>query len=357
MTVDVQSVTAGATILLPDAPPVTGLRFRHYRGPQDHAEMARVANASWADDGETRVQSAEELDNEYANPVNMDPYQDVIVAEVDGTVVGFGRVDWVNQNWGGRSYGSWGAVDPAWRRRGIGRALMRHNERRLHQIGDAQSYDGPRWLTTWGSDQNAGLRALVEQEGFVAVRHFFLMVRPNLYEIPDVPLPTGIEVHPIVNAQLRQVFDADVEAFQDHWGGVENSDENFKRWIGAPRFDPSLIVIGWDGDQIAGGVVNGIYDAENERLGIKRGFLDSVFTRRAWRRRGLARALISRSLVLLRERGMTMAALGVDASNPSAALPLYQSCGFEAAEADTAYRKPWDPAKGREWEQVNEPAF
>ena len=50
-------------------------------------------------------------------------------------------------------------------------------------------------------------------------------------------------------------------------------------------------------------------------------------------------------------------ALGVDASNPNAALPLYESCGFAAAERDTAYRKPWDPAVGSEWEVLEEPAL
>ena len=73
----------------------------------------------------------------------------------------------------------------------------------------------------------------------------------------------------------------------------------------------------WDGDQVAAGVANAIYPAENESLGTRRGWLDSVFTRRQWRRRGLAEALIVRSLHLLSERGMTTAVLGVDAENPS----------------------------------------
>lgn len=356
MTTSTEPVTLCTVIRLPDAPPIPGLSFRLYRGPEDHPQFVRVSNAETAAIGESRVRTVEEMDNEFANPVNMDPFRDVAVVEVDGVVVGWSYVDWVDQHWGGRSYDSWGSVDPAWKRRGIGRALLRHNERRLHEIGGEHDFQGPRWLQTWGNDNNAGLRGLMEAEGYAAVRHFFLMVRPNLDDIADLELPDGIEIRPINDTNLRQLYDADIDAFKDHWGGIDDSEETYRQWIGAPAFDPSLFVIGWDGDEIAGGVVNGVYPHENEQLGVKRGFLDQVFTRRQWRRRGLARALINRSLVLLRERGMTSAALGVDASNPNAALPLYESSGFAAAERDTAYRKPWDAAKGPEWLGLDQPA-
>ena len=89
-------------------------------------------------------------------------------------------------------------------------------------------------------------------------------------------------------------------------------------------------------------MLNAIYADENEALGLRRGWLDSVFTRRAWRRRGLARALIVRSFHLLRERGMDTAALGVDADNPSGALGLYESFGFVTVERGAAWRKPME---------------
>jgi ribosomal protein S18 acetylase RimI-like enzyme len=77
---------------------------------------------------------------------------------------------------------------------------------------------------------------------------------------------------------------------------------------------------------------------------VRRGWLDSVFTRRAWRRRGLARALIVRSLHLLRERGLDVAALGVDADNPSGAFGLYESVGFHTTERFTSWRRPLEVA-------------
>ena len=121
-----------------------------------------------------------------------------------------------------------------------------------------------------------------------------------------------------------QPWTADHEAFLDHWGGHDDSEASFRRWRESPEYDPSLFLVAWEGDEIAGGVLNAIYEAENQELGLNRAWLDSVFARRPWRRRGLARNLIARSLHLLRGRGLTGAALGVDADNPSGALRLYR---------------------------------
>src|SRR5206468_2944794 len=83
--------------------------------------------------------------------------------------------------------------------------------------------------------------------------------------------------------------------------------------------DTSRWQVAWDGSEVAGSVVNGIYPYENAQRGRDIGWLDHVSVRRPWRRRGLSGAPIARSLVVLPERGMSLAALGVDAESPSAA--------------------------------------
>jgi mycothiol synthase len=135
-----------------------------------------------------------------------------------------------------------------------------------------------------------------------------------------------------------------VEAFQDHWGGFDASEASFRRWIERPEWNPELFVVAWDGGEIAGGVVNAIFPEENEALGLNRGWLESVFTRRRWRKRGLARALIARSLHVLATRGLNAAALGVDADNPSGALGLYESFGFSVIHRGQAWRRPMEDA-------------
>lgn len=156
------------------------------------------------------------------------------------------------------------------------------------------------------------------------------------------PLPSGLELRPVARDHYPAIWQANREAFRDHWGGSDESEAAMRRFLEAPDADPSLWLIAWDGDRVAGGVINAIHPAENEALGVRRGWLDSVFTRRPWRRRGLARALIARSLLLLRERGMQGAALGVDADNEQRALRLYEEAGFAVHDRFVAFRKPMD---------------
>jgi GNAT superfamily N-acetyltransferase len=57
-------------------------------------------------------------------------------------------------------------------------------------------------------------------------------------------------------------------------------------------------------------------------------------------RRGLARALIARALVVLRDRGMIGAILEVDSANDTGALGLYESAGFRVEHRSSSWRKP-----------------
>jgi mycothiol synthase len=254
-------------------------------------------------------------------------------------VVGVAGQDWVDTRDGElREFRLWGAVDPAYRRRGIGTALRADSARRALGSDAARASSRPISLGAWGAAGRPGAH-LLERHGYEVVRWFFDMVRPSLDEIAEVELPAGFALRPVAAEQYPQLWRANREAFRDHWGGSDESEAAMHRFFDDPSNDPSLWVIAWDGDEIAGGIINAVHAEENEALGLRRGWLSSVFTRRPWRRRGLARALIARSLVLLRDRGMTTAALGVDADNPSGALGLYESAGFAVEERFTAMRK------------------
>jgi mycothiol synthase len=324
------------------APPIPGVAFRGYRGPGDAIHVARVNNAARDADGIDDIVTAEEIANDYAAPTNCDPARDIVLAEVDGLVVGYSRVWWVDTNDGARSYISFCAVDPRFRRRGLGRYLLLATETRRRAIAARHEFSGARWLEAFIKGTDPGGRALVTELGYEPARDFLDMLRPDLDDLPEAVLPAGLEVRPATNEHARQVFDADAEAFRDHWGWVDNSDEEFERFVADPMFDPSLWQIAWDGDDVAGLVINAINREENELRGYRRGILHSVAVRRSWRRRGLARALVVRSLRALRDRGMTSATLGVDAENPQGALHLYESVGFQVSARSTAYRKPLD---------------
>ncbi|MBA2720849.1 MAG: GNAT family N-acetyltransferase [Chloroflexi bacterium] len=280
----------------------------------------------------------------YRHLERCDPTRDLVVAEVDGTVVGYARVEWNDSNDGERWYEGMGNVHPDWRRRGIGTQLLAWTEARRAEIAAeheaaGEATDRVRAVTTFVLDGDRGGAILLERRGYTAFRWFASMRRPDLDDLPEVELPEGFDIRPIARDRvaMRQVFDADVEAFRDHFGWTEGSDEKFEEFLEDPDVDTSLWIVAFAGDEVAGGVLNGIHvNADGEAAG----WLDSVFTRRPWRKKGLARALIARSLVVLRERGMTAASLGVDLANANQALALYESCGFRAISGATAYRKP-----------------
>ena len=324
---------------------IPGLVLRPYAGEADLPEIVRIQNEEWAADGLGYRETVGEQAAFFGHASDQfDPARDVTIAEVEGRMVGHARRDWVDANDGVREYRSRGAVDPAWRRRGIGAVLLEDAERQQSALASTHETNRPRVLGTFTEGRNVGANALAEHAGYAPARWFFDMKRSGLqHELPEIPqMPDGIEVRPVQPEQLLQIWRADIEAFRDHWGGGDESEEAFRRYQDSPDFDTSLWAVAWDGDEVAAAVVTTIYAHENEATGVRRGWLDSVFTRRAWRRRGLASALIARSLHVLAERGMDTAMLGVDADNPSGALRLYESFGFAVTDRGQAWRKPME---------------
>ena len=310
----------------------------------DLPEFVRIGNAANEVDGIDERSSEAGLANWLlSDRANYHPANDIVVATVDGRVAGYGSVDWVETSEGTRQYRTRGHVDPAWRRQGVGSAILVHNEARLLEIAAGHPDDLPRVFTAFAPERRIGAVALVLGAGYEPVRYFFDMLRPALEDVELPPLPEGMEIRGVSDDEgYRRLFAADSEAFLDHWGGFDASEASYQQWLTEPIFDPSLFVIAWDGDEIAGAVINAIDAEENEALHRRRGILDSVFVRRPWRRRGLAAALVGRSLALLKERGMTSAWLGVDADNPTGALGVYERAGFGVHLRSSAYEKPME---------------
>lgn len=319
------------------------LELRPFDPATDYEPIAELLNEARAFDGIDRVATVTDLRMVVTPGGRYDPVDDCRVAELDGRRIGFIRV-------ASRRRGSTKVVHrsevwalPGWRRRGAGRAMIDWAEARsraikaagtLGEAGDAHE------MAMAPAAESIGSAAFAAALGYRPIRYFFEMRRPLDEPIPDVPMPPGLELRPVVEADHRRIWDANEEAFEDHWEPAQATEEDFRLQFADPDTDTTLWRIAWDGDEVAGVCFNAIYAEENERLGVRVGWLDDVSVRRPWRRRGLAAALIASSLRALRDRGMDEAALGVDAENPSGALELYERLGFHRHRAQRLFRKP-----------------
>jgi mycothiol synthase len=321
------------------APVVHGVSFRHVVMPTDLATMNDVANAARLAEGTGWVTSYEAFRTYYENLSNCDPATDIVVAERDGLMVGYGRASWLEEFGGDRIYYMTVLAHPDHAAQVMG-PLYEAVEGRLGEIAAAHPA-GTKHFQAQSSDAATLRTAVLEARGYRPVRYTFYMLRPNVDDLPDAPMRDGLEVRPVTPDQLRQIFDAEIEAFRDHWGAYLPTEEDFRRFVDDPvQGDTSLWRVAWDGDQVAGMVRGYVNREENQLLGRQRGFVEHISVRRPYRRRGLARALIGLTIRALRERGMTEGALGVDTENPNGALGLYESCGFVAVNREATYRKP-----------------
>ncbi|MEW6717800.1 MAG: GNAT family N-acetyltransferase [Chloroflexota bacterium] len=335
-----ETVITEKFIAIPEAPEISGLSFRGFRGEGDFPKMLAVIHGSKDADGIERSDTLEDIVRNYEHLVNCDPYQDVLIAEMDGQVIGYSRVFWDRLDEGIRVYNHFGFLLPEWRRKGIGTAMLHHNERRLRQISADHLEDEPHFFQSWAVDTEKATHALLQNQGYEPARYSFDMVRDLNEPFPQAPVPTGLKIRPVEEEHIWPIFHASNEAFRDAWGYRPLTDLEYENWMADPNFRPELWKVAWDGNQIAGMVLNFYNPRENEEYDRLRGYTEGICVRRPWRKRGLARSLIVQSMKMFKEMGMTETALGVDAENTTGALNLYKGCGYKVIKQQTIYRKP-----------------
>lgn len=326
--------------LLADPPDVPGLAFRGFCGEEDFPAMRTTKNTADRADGGDQPVTLEDFAQTYQHLDHCDPATDLVIAEIDGEMVAYGRVQWWEEYTGARRYQSFCFVLPGVRGRGIGSAMLAHNEARLRQIAAGHPAAGERTFEVVHGDQELGAASLYAAAGYRPVLHGAEMVRPDLEGIPECPLPEGLVVRTPRPEELRRVWEAEVEAFRDHLGAAPSTDTDYQAFLDSPYNDPTLWRIAWDGDEVAGQVRSFINGPENEAMGRRRGYTESISVRKPYRQRGLARALIAQSLQAVKERGMEEAALGVLTENIHGAFRLYESMGFRVVQSWTTLRKP-----------------
>jgi ribosomal protein S18 acetylase RimI-like enzyme len=325
---------------IPEIPDITGLRFRYFQGESDFANILAVFNACKDVDGVDYTMTIENISHHYEHLERSDPFTDLIFVEIDNKVIGYGRVGWYPEDAGDRIYYGLGWVIPAWRRKGIGTAILKFIEHRSREIAADHPKDNKKYYQNDHNDQRADVAQMLKKNGYKEVRWGYEMVRPIAEPLPEVSLPKGLEVRPVPKNRYRDLFNADNEAFRDHWGHVEATEEDYQRFLSQPTFNPSLWKVAWDQDQVAGMVLNHVNEEENREYQRKRGHTEDISVRYPYRRQGLASYLLVSSIKMFQEMGMEETALAVDTQNEHHALSLYEGVGYRVDKKDTVYRKP-----------------
>jgi GNAT superfamily N-acetyltransferase len=314
-------------------------RLRPYRGPVDHREMNRVANAVRAFNGDPNLGTVADMDNHYAHLENADLPLDCVLVELDGRVVAYGRASRVELITGDQQVECIMNLEPDARGRGIEELLLGHALRRAEKIMAEFGLDRSIAVTAYVMARDDSQRVAVEAAGFSRIRSGVQLVRPNLETIPDVPLPDGFEIRRIEASDRvmhRRVWEAAGRAFANSYGEQAQTEDRYERWVAGDEFDPPLWRIAFHGDDIAAQILNYLGDPEPD--GSRTGWTESISTQPEFRRRGLARALLAESLRTVRDAGATKAALGADSLNPNRAQTLYESMGFEVVSTTYDYR-------------------
>ena len=297
----------------------------------DVEAVARLIYDVCAADGDTSVAiTPDELIHEWKNP-GFDLTRDAFLVETgDGRIVGFEEF---SDNHAHAILQADGYVHPEFKGLGIGTILMRTVEKRAREEMTLAEPDVRVSLRSTIDTRDPDSHDLHRNEGYQPLRYHWRMEIILDGPPPEPKLPDGIELRPFIKGEHDiPVWQAQNEAFRDHWG---SHDVTLEEWqhsrFSDPEFDPSLWAIAWDGEEVAGCSLN------RYRMGI--GWIRTLGVRRPWRKLGLGEALLHYSFGEFYRRGTKTIGLGVDAQNPTGATRLYQKAGMYPASEFVTYEK------------------
>lgn len=228
-------------------------------------------------------------------------------------------------------------VDPDWRARGLGRALLTWQDDRARQLLAELRPDLPGRIGAHIDDHLVDRRRLFIAAGFTPTRFFHRMRRSLDDEVAPVAVPAGIRLVPWDDALAEDVRAAHNAAFVDHWGSEPVAPvpwQKLCREIVAPW---SRLAIDETSSAVVGYALTTRHAAECLALGHDEGFVELLGVQRAARGSGVARSLLGAVLTTLREHGVPSVALEVDSEHPAGAQGLYRRMGFEPDGGQVLY--------------------
>lgn len=209
-------------------------------------------------------------------------------------------------------------------RHGIGTALLHRLEMQAPRLANSADYHLVAQL--WRHEVAA--QRLAKKAGYNLSSTFQVMEIQLTEPVAQPDTPGNIIIRPFRPGRDElAIYEADEEAFIDERGKLPRTFEQWSNRLNmhTDHFDPTLWLIAWDQEVIAGA---SICEASSDR-----GEIMHLGVRRPWRHQGLGMLLLRSSLSKFYQRGIYTVKLNVDAHSLTNAQQLYERAGFQTINA------------------------
>jgi len=297
---------------------------------QDVEAAAHLYTAAYHARGEHETFTAEYLRTDWQEPTFNIETDSQVFFNAQGALAGFIAV-WDKMN-PAHPWMDWEVMPGNDHWQSLSRAVLAWGEQRAaHAIAHCQPDE--RFAPVTGIDAESPEQVnFMESLGYQTVRYFYRM-GITMTEAPTVlDLPDGFTLRSFdYPSELETLITAKDDMWQDHYGYIKRplADivTDWKHGIESDnKFDPAMWYVATDNatGEIAGLVLARIEDYTNEQ----EGYIQIVGVRRAYRKRGLAQAMLTHAFADYWQRGQKTVCLGVDASSPTGATRLYERVGM-----------------------------
>ena len=322
-------------ISLPDLPSLPEMRFRHLSGPDDAVAYVRLVEACREMDAIDPLSTLEEIPTVEEMRVSFaerDP-QNVLFALDGDKMIAAIRLSWWTENDGTWLYLHLGRVAPDWRGHGLGTVLLHWAESRIRTLAGDHPTQGKGVFGANASSTETSATELLLNEGYQSVHVNAQMDFTDFGKLTEPSLPVRIERHAVRPEHLRVIWESIARFWAGtQWGTSVPSEEEYQEFLHQPDLDLTLWQVAWYRGQPVGMVLG--------RISKGCGYIDEVSVDGAYRRQGIAQALILYALTGLREHGVQRVRLHTDANNRHGARSLYEKIGFSVVKEFPRYRKP-----------------
>lgn len=228
-------------------------------------------------------------------------------------------------------------VHPDWRDRGLGPALEWWEARTLQRLAEKDD-DLPRGFWLGAYIQEEQWISLLQGRGYEIQRYYDELVLDLADGVPSASFPDGISVVPAEDAAEGDELRVHNDSFRDHWGSQPFTQERWDHFKNE-FYMPDASFVAYEGDAPIGHILCTKYPHDFDDRGFTHAWIESLGVVRSHRKRGIASALIARSLGVFVDQGLQKAVLGVDSENPSGAYGLYEALGFKPDRRNMALVK------------------